>query len=283
METVWTIDARSFDYLGIISRDLGKEISVLGFIESIGVDFGGGMPTTPLVVDAGMHAPWLLSRFSPDNVSMDFSRQYTRIKWKPRRRDELEFSSKYIRDLDETEQQLYSEFVRERVGHDTYVDVRYEGSRWVNQMMRGVKSVRLANFDNDIAGLVAIKMRWLTVLNSTKELGRVWERINGAMSKSYHDGNRGDTYLLYLALICACAYCLRGGVPERAPHGPQPARPALASWWAKNQRGISTVLVGRGFEEMPRSLDEIQLKDDELVDTKTYWRDWEVWGGEIQY
>ena len=229
-----------------------------------------------------MHAPWLLRKFSPDTVSMGFSRQYTRIRWRRRSRGEITFDSRGSRDLDKVEEDLYLEFIREIMGdairHEGYM---HEGNRWFGRTARGLQSFGLAEFDEDIADVVAIRMRWLTVINKTKVLGEVWERILGGISKAYDEGNREDTYLMYIALICASAYCFSVGAQGWDARGPQPARPALAAWWTRNHRKVSTALVGRGYGDVPQSLDEIQPRDDEVVDTKTYWRDWQVWGEEV--
>lgn len=76
----WTIESRLVDSLGIISRDLGRELSLNEFLNALAPDLSE-LRYSPIVLDAHLFSEELLAAYHP--VAVEFSRrhQQTVIQW----------------------------------------------------------------------------------------------------------------------------------------------------------------------------------------------------------
>jgi hypothetical protein len=76
----WTIESRTVDYLGVISRDLGKELNVSSFLGSLAPE-QYNPNVSPIVMDPEAFASYLIK--SHHVVEVDFSRRHQRtiLRW----------------------------------------------------------------------------------------------------------------------------------------------------------------------------------------------------------
>jgi hypothetical protein len=274
MDYFWTLESRAFDYLGIISRDLGREIEIHSFIESIGVDLEG-LPLTPLVADASMHASWILNEFETESVSMGLARQYTRIKWR-REKEEAKFDRlSHVWDwkTDDTR------FLLEVYGDDfRHPRMNVELDRWFDGVMREITTTKVAAFDESIDHAVVVRTIWVTVVNQNKKVGELWSKLADALRRTLTE-DPASTGLLTNALVCVSSYCLRGTEDDPNARGLRPSKGGVASWWGANRGRISETLKRLGCGEgVPEHVEELRVGYDEIVDTKAYWRDWTAGG-----
>ena len=76
----WTIESRTVDYLGVISRDLGKELNVSSFLGSLAPE-QYNPNVSPIVMDPEAFASYLIR--SHRVVEVDFGRKHQRtlLRW----------------------------------------------------------------------------------------------------------------------------------------------------------------------------------------------------------
>jgi hypothetical protein len=265
MSHFWTIDSRAFDYLGTISRDLGREIEIHKFIKSVGVDFEE-MLSTPLVVDAPMHESWILAEFEADAVSMGLARQYTKIRWKQDTRSERVSWENYDVEL----YRSIKKFFEEVSGEISPLRLTSDG------LGEYLEAVKVGTFDESLTRAAAIRTSWVTVINGDKEIGKVWSVLDGALKRAFIERDTDASVILSSGMLCVSLYCF----PGAETYNRSPPRPSLASWWERSQEKILRALAGLKQEALaPVSLEELRPGSDEFVDTKRYWRDW-LGGGE---
>lgn len=80
VESFWTIESRLADSLGIISRDLGKELSVNEFFILLSIDDKNSV-LSPIIYDAHLFSDWIIKSHKVSNVVFSMSKQQTQIEW----------------------------------------------------------------------------------------------------------------------------------------------------------------------------------------------------------
>jgi hypothetical protein len=83
----WTMEARVVDYLGVISRDLGRELSFTEFLAGIAPELHDPN-ITPVISDAHHYKDSFLATHEPEVVRYSKRHQQTAAKWVLRTRPE---------------------------------------------------------------------------------------------------------------------------------------------------------------------------------------------------
>ena len=249
-----------------MSRDLGREVPIHRFIEMIGAELEDS-PLTPLLIDAAMHMSWILARFSPTLVGMRLDRQYTKIKWE-------------VADEELTVPQM-DRFWEENAEINAFLTETSEGMidpEFIAHFTGRMYGVRASEFEGEAAKLAILHTSGVSLINEKAGLGTAWSTLQTAVWKASKEGRRGEAWLFLLGLLCVYGFCLRQRDDITSPAYRSrggPSKFGFARWWSRNHKRIDEALSTLGYGvPLPEGLEELEVKQQEIVHTRSFWRDW---------
>lgn len=203
LDEFWTIESRLVDYLGILSRDLGKELSLNDFLGTLAPEFRDRR-ITPVVSDADQFKHFLLHSHTIDKVEFSRKRQQTLIKWRLKmdsRNDsnnifdliDVNLSTKLNKILDDRFRSYGVRF-NHMMSSDTYYNTCYYA---------------IAPLEGDIDNICGIRTRIVTILEPKSKAAEIWEILIEAILKISKDQKLDDLSNLFEACIIFNIYSKR--------------------------------------------------------------------------
>jgi hypothetical protein len=170
MEEFWTIDARVVDYLGVISRDLGRELSFGVFLSGIAPDLLDPL-MSPVISDAYHYKNDILTTHCCELVRYSKRHQQTAVKWVRRREPPQAV----------TLNKVEVEAVRQRVGSmDDLMVPRHSGGIDFYDLFR-VDDVLVAEIEGDIKDVKAVRTRLAAVLAPGSDWAKLWSSLRSGV------------------------------------------------------------------------------------------------------
>lgn len=178
MQEFWTIESRAVDYLGTISRDLGRELSISGFLGTLAPELLD-VRVTPVVTDAHLFDDELGWAHSVAEVEFSKKHQRTLMRWVRRKQSAEPYNfAKIVKELF-----VEAQGVAQSVGLGQIFDfLGAEQVRWIRSYLSDSFPM-VAQMAGDVSGVRGVQTRVGTVLSDDAEVAAVWGRILKAKRK----------------------------------------------------------------------------------------------------
>lgn len=266
-EHFWTIDARVVDYLGVISRDLGRELSFGEFLSGIAPDlFDSSM--TPVVSDAQHYAADILTTHCCQFVKFSKRHQQTAVKW-VQRSDPQETLLLDKAEADAVTQRLGE--VREFSRYDPYT---FDRTDFHNPFK--VDNILAAEIKGDVKGVKAVRTRLAVILMPGSDWANLWTNIRHGVAEL-----RKEVSLADFATLWCVAIVLHTVLMNREPFRYESfgslgsSGSTLKLVWKEllTREGFSKLLQKLGVE-LPDDISEFTV-DEYWFDATQYWLNWD--------
>jgi hypothetical protein len=252
--TFWTLESRSLDSLGTISRDLGRELSLNEFLLALAPDVTQ-LQFSPILPDAHDSPRSVRASHSPEHVEFSRNHRQTATKWVLRTAEDGK--SIDLRHMASRERlQLILETIQKR--------------QQIGRFAVGLRSSMRIDMDSamisgDDPSIVAITTRMGSVLQPGSDLLKTWHAIREACVKLIADGPPEPVATAYqMALIF---YDML-----EDPNSPQLQGTAWV--WRNQVSEFREILDGLGIEQnLPTDIGEI-INRETVFNATSFWRDW---------
>jgi len=168
LESFWSIESRTVDYLNTISQDLGSDVGIMQFVSSLAPNLFDSR-LTPLIPDWASFVEYLIRSHSVQVVEVSRRHQRTIMQW--RRRESLLATAGFPEELREPINELKEDvnlrFALMRRYHD--VDVE-----------RDLRMTHVLSVSGDGEGTDVVRSGDITVLDPSWSLAPLWETLANA-------------------------------------------------------------------------------------------------------
>ncbi len=254
-EKFWTIESRLVDYLGVISRDLGREVSLNEFLSTLAPEFQD-LRITPVISDAYQFSDLILLSHKVAKVEFSRKNQQTKIEWE----------------------------LKEDISSDTYNIMSLFNEEAGSLVMRNMLknwdtsnsfpfkniSIAVAPIEGDLNNVWGIQTRIIPVLNQMSKAAEVWTTLKDSIAKMPI-----DTKLEEISLLCNGCLILKLVFMQHRPGYYQiPGKSELHDKWNSLSIQINQALEEMAIEKrIPENFEDI-FEDEELFDASRYWMNW---------
>jgi molecular chaperone HtpG len=274
----WTIESRTVDYLGVISRDLGRELNIYSFLGSLAPEQYD--PTVnPIVIDPEAFSTHLLE--SHQVTEVDFSRKHQRtlLRWQKitNHRPQLRTILAGIH----RDQFFRSVLERglSRLLSSAADDLRLALTRISRVMM-------ISSIKGDVGDVLVVRTRLVTVLVDTSPAAQSWKIIENSLRSLKSPLSTDDQLTLLLGLV-VIAKALESLGDYRSRRYGTPDFDDFQGLWRSIIESINSVLSKQpGNSTLPSELRQVIGKENTWFDAASFWRDWnnpEARFGEYDY
>jgi molecular chaperone HtpG len=261
----WTVESRLVDYLGIISRDLGRELSLHAFLLTLAPELQDSR-LTPIVHDAHQHPPELLDSRRISSVEFSRKHQQTAIRWVP---------------VDETNALNIVSFAlpEELMAalHAVRNLERSYGRRWkgipftaiLRLARRRVEPIYIAPVRGDLEHVTHLRARVAIVVDPSTEVADAFRRLQAGIALCSVDEDRDRLRTVGVILQSILISPEQQESIRRREGGDDFSRD-----WQDIVEEANEVLKRLGVSELPTSPASLQGRQRSWFDASIYWRDW---------
>jgi molecular chaperone HtpG len=264
----WTIESRTVDYLGIISRDLGRELNISSFLGRLAPELYEAK-VNPIVVDAEGFSEMLLKSHSVVEITFSRRHQRTLLRWEARR----ETSDQHTITIDALDlDDLYR--VLSNVGLESARDIGIntdERSAKKSLAQRLNRTV-VGNIIGDVEAVHGVRTRIIAMLQKGSEIARLWTELQTAWMRSGSATARersilAAAMLMFTTAVSAERHKIYTTVIYDLTKVIHPWRAIVPQANSLLEKlGVDVVL--------PPELQTIIGVRDRWFDATTFWRDW---------
>lgn len=274
MKEFWAIESRAVDYLGIISRDLGRELNVVSFIDTYLLS-DNNTSINPLIIDAHQYIDELYDTHTISEIEFSKKNQRTVVKWQKKENDLIE-------DLYITSEDLRS-FVLGKFYEYGITDQRnsYSSRSILAQFNTEDKDLidinfPLAKLSGDIPEIIGVKSRMGVIISKDSFLSASLTALQQCINKTLV-AKSDDIYQLHFARIIIYLLCIKASNPRNESYMSEKATaPQLKTIWREIFLKINTLLKKNEIPYMfSDNLDELIGDKENWFNASRYWLDWD--------
>jgi hypothetical protein len=262
MPTIWTLESRLVDSIGLISRDLGRELSLGEFLNALAPD-SKQFSFSPLLPDAGVFAESLHKSHCAAAVKFSRQHQQTAVEWRRRSAEDLAL------DLD------LGGLVPEglsRLLHETahfHRKMERKGIRFGGDEKPRVDVCEIVGDVNDVYAVIC---RTGVILAVGSRLAEAWRTIREAVVRFARDGADLERLKQMVAVgtkFLNCVNELGGSLYSRAYYGE-----GGVEKWPTTARWLNGELERAGVRDrLPEDFSSL-VKTGSVFNASNYWRNW---------
>lgn len=260
VSTFWTIESRSVDSLGIISLDLGRELSLNEFLIALAPDITQ-LRYSPLVASAERSRDAIHATHTPERVEFSRIHQQTAIKWSTRVEEEITIDVETL--VPKSRYESLSQAAR-----IDQQEVNVQERMFMERIMgSGFFRIKMysANLSGDDPKVQAVHTRMGPILQTGGMLYTAWTTIRSALVELIKGAEFPE---IKIGLIIAHAFELSLS-PDGDRYGMAP------STWRNGIHLFRTLMDERGIKnELPTEIRGL-IEPGTVFDATAFWRDWE--------
>jgi len=260
LETFWTIESRLVDYLGIISRDLGRELSLNDFLGTLAPELRDPR-INPVVPDAYMFQDEILLSHKISTVEFSRKHQHTLIQWKLL--GDVDESANIFNYLDDEynidQKKIVIELIYDYLNQYSFDDYYMSSSLET--------SIASGKIIGDMKKISVIKSRLITILKHESKAGELWTDITNTIKKVMIQHKYEDLANLYIASFILHIH-IKQGLGNR--------RYGLNSKeiWRDLSTKVNELFNDNGINnQVSENLSDI-IDQNDIFDASRYWLDW---------
>jgi molecular chaperone HtpG len=249
----WTLESRAVDSLGIISLDLGRELSLNEFLLALAPDATQLLRYTPILPDAHRSQVGIRASHYPERVEFSRQHQQTAIRW-----TQINRPSECVIDF-------VAMTTKQRI-EALLAAIRRDQQRYPQQAINLKLPIEAAPFDGDDQVVMAVSSRMGTILRENSELLQLWLTIRAATVEFASAGSIEELlFALRIANAFADVLSWRRERHEGSGH---------MMWRDLIPQFKSILAEHRIPEDLPLDL-RSRITNLVVFDATSFWRDWE--------
>ena len=275
LDIFWAIESRLIDSLGIISRDLGRELSLNDFLGKLAPELLDER-ISPILPDAHLFTDAILLSHQLYQVEFSNKNHQTLMKWGLK--EEVSYDKCFfIKFFDKTGISYLRKFARTHDRYDRYV---YTSSDIFKKLSKPLLFVPIKGDINKVRG---IKTRLVTIVNPESRIVNVFRVLEKATKKiTIYDSVDTETLIEFLDLMIDVAgiqylkkFDMARNCDIYAPFRIRSDSDCMSEKsWREKITEINGLLNHIGInEKIDFSIDQL-LKEGEIFDASNYWLDW---------
>jgi molecular chaperone HtpG len=258
--TFWTIESRCLDSLGVISLDLGRELSLNDFLLALAPD-ATQLRYSPILPEAHFSAWAICSSHYPKNVEFSRKHQQTAINWILRSGppetgiDLSEFATRgFISGV-------HNAMEKEGVDPEYYTGRRHG----LYDFLRGNVEIFFADISGDDSQIVLVPSRMGAIIQRGSDISEIWTTLRQAarklaMSNSYEE--------LVITLIMADVFRIHCSDIQSAYRQPG------SQVWRLHVSSLREILSElKMTDNLPDDL-AYRIPRQIMFNASSFWRDW---------
>jgi len=265
----WTLEARSVDSLNLISRDLGRELSLNQFLSALAPDLVQSQ-YSPLISDAHQHERIIKRSYFPVNVEFSRQSQQTATYWH-RKQDDYE-------DL----RFLLNDYLKDGLYRNQLIDTLRDIGRRTDSRSYSEYSTRISNVDFDIyitsingddSNVNAVRSRISLMLKADCPILGAWRSIRACMihCATTETSVSALTTLIQLANMFTT-------ISHKFATGDQALQlfntTSIQRDWSELVERAQNSLAINYVQQIPNGVGEF-VKDLRVFDATKYWLNWD--------
>ena len=257
-DVFWTIDARVVDYLGVISRDLGRELSFGEFLSGIAPDLLDSL-MTPVVSDAHHYSHYILDTHCCEIVKFSKRHQQTAVKWVKR----LESQPQLI--LSQAEYEAVSGRFKAINEYAPYAAGMFYGLNIFNQ-----EDIIIGDIKGDVQDVKAVKTRVAVILASGSDWAELWIKVRKRVYELREKLNTTE-FAAVFSVAVILHHLFSGQQSDSRIFG---ATPPQLIWHELLTGEESAEAINKLNFSLPDDIREFVANDNKF-DATTYWLNWD--------
>lgn len=268
----WTVESRLADSIGIISRDLERELSVNEFLQKMAPEFADS-EITPIVSDAHQLDRRLQESHCIAECRFSRARQQSVMLWEPRAEQDAGWVKPLV-----GEQSYDKEAFEIAIEHGVESSsLSAYGSRPKNKAVRRLVCQRLANVmaapvAGDIQGIQVVVSRSAIVIDKESDVWRVLTQMCEALDPEQCDSSTDSQRACVLAGILLLVGFLLAA-DDRLVGMRDGDRPMFVSAWRRNLPALTEALGSFGADS--HTLARLAgIENAKKFNARELWRDW---------
>jgi molecular chaperone HtpG len=285
----WTIESRLVSYLGTISRDLGKELSLNEFLGTLAPEFRDPR-ITALIPDAFEFKREILKSHIVEKVEFSRSNQQTMVHWIPRKSNYVKIEYPNGVRTRTISENLHNELV------ELLPEASLRGDRNVLYQLEQLVFLTLHETQiapiekGDIEAIRGINTQIVTILDERTSLAKIWRALSNFIEEHLLDEQGTEEYYWAVLAIASLAgtFSKRGGLQdffseERyigrtywSSHGTRVNKRAR-ELWNESVKHVNRILVGANANlalVIETDLVDLIGDTDNWFDASQYWWNW---------
>lgn len=191
VEDFWTIESRLVSYLGTISRDLGKELSLNEFLGTLAPELRDHR-INALVPDSSEFRKEILLSHVVKDVEFSRSNQQTMVNW-TLVKDKVAWSDSLKLRNETLNLETAHKTLREII--ELIMPIESILLRVESNVRQTYMSILAAPITGDLKAVHGIKTRVATILDSQKPIGQVWDKLITILNGYSQTGKIDEGYL----------------------------------------------------------------------------------------
>jgi molecular chaperone HtpG len=252
-DSFWTIESRLVDNLGVISRDIGRELNFNEFLDK----FAKGVLSqeiSPIVFDPQYYSRMILNTHQVDFV--EFSRQYqhTLVKWK--KREEVSVTESWVN------------FVTDNISEISALLESTQNRRYpfkYSYILNKADIIHFSEFEGDLESIEGITTRLVCIIRKGTDLEAKVKKLIDFLNLKLNELIQNDESLRKIAVMVSLYTFF------------------IDSLFARNRIRNEFNNILSNFRDYDRRNSEIEWFLDEIealnvnegwFDASDYWRDW---------
>jgi hypothetical protein len=280
VDDFWTIESRLVFYLGTISRDLGKELSLNEFLGTLAPELRDSRISN-LVPDAHEFSEQILSSHTIENVEFSRSNQQTMVKWIAMKSNSKSYTpqndNQKVINVEPLIQKLSEILVNRRIAQDLLFRIE-------RIVLDALDKILIAPIKGDIKSIRGVNTKVATVIEINSPLSRAWKELSTIINEYSSYESKGEEYFW---VILGAATLLAGCTKDESlgeMFGKQ-------RYWSRQPR-VSKVMKEIWSEMinyfrrdnhvkklelttvLSQELSELMGDDDNWFDAASYWWNW---------
>jgi hypothetical protein len=267
LDTFWTVDSRLMDSLNVISRDLGKELSLQEFVATMASD--RGYPRhSPSIADAAWHVDDMSESHAPASVTCSKEHQLTAVRWERRsgaREDQA------LADLAERDRK-----VRERLAHTMagmVTDPELRQRDLSDSFLEQARLTYVAKLVGEIDNIDVVRTTTVNIIRSDSPIGKLFVDAQRACVADIVSGKESGYLLAIMTLVMGWRIGKDMGQDYDLGYGM--ASRVLEPAWRECLRGLQGAsLHGELLSRCPEDVKALLRDRVEVFDAAWYWWDW---------
>ena len=253
------------DYLGIISRDLGRELSLNDFLGTVAPELRDTR-INPIVSDAHHVSDILLSSHEVHKAEFSRKHQQTLLEWRLKKEPSNKVED-IINNIFRDERERVYEILQKLTGIQYYNPT----TRIRRQIRLEYPKTSIAAIKGDISEIYGIKTRIVTIFDPKSPMAEVHNILVKAIEKIISAGvelaDLEDFVLLYWGINLLVTACVNIGNREYGE---------INNFWKLAVPQINSVLKNMAIDEqLLDNLENVVGKASNWFDASKYWLDWE--------
>ncbi|MCI5143958.1 MAG: hypothetical protein D3923_00185 [Candidatus Electrothrix sp. AR3] len=268
LDEFWTIEARVVDYLGVISRDLGRELSYGEFLFSIAPDLVD--PTmTPVISDAYHYKKQIQETHRCEKVLFSKRHQQTAVKW-VRNEQRIKIPSINIKletslSGDNPVKEVYRATMHRPYFHHASDD----------QQNLFSPSVQVAPIEGDTQEVEAVSTRMGIVLSPKSKHADLWLDWISGVRQLHRSSTSSHVASSLWAISQLFEEIFRKG-EYKGENSFLIGQGTLQTFWSQLLEELDSLSEFQALNiELPSKLTELQIPKERFFDVRNYWLNWD--------